>query len=138
MLRVESQAFLERKLIASYAMSTPSDRVTKAIKESGHSATSAAKEIGCTPEAVIQWMNGPTKNLKGDFLFALADLTGFEARWLATGKLPERTADKDTRKDKLSALYDQADQRGKDAILRVAQIESSYSVDAEHPQERAA
>ena len=83
-------------------------------------------------------MNGPTKNLKGEFLFALADLTGFEARWIATGKLPERTADKDTRKAVLVALYEQADQRGKDAILRVAEAESSYSVEGETPQERAA
>lgn len=109
-------------------MSTLSERVTKAIRESGHSASSAARVIGCSPEAVIQWMNGPTKNLKGEFLFALADLTGFEARWIATGKPPERAADKDQRKEKLVDLYDQADGRGKDAILRVAELESIYGV----------
>lgn len=119
-------------------MSTLSDRVTKAIRESGHSATSASREIGCTPEAVIQWMNGPTKNLKGEFLFAPADITGFEARWIATGAPPERTADKDQRMEKLNAAYQQADERGKDAILRVAQVESSYSVKDVHPKERAA
>lgn len=138
MLRNECQAFLGRMFIAFAAMSTLSERVTKALKESGNTATSAARHIGCTPEAVIQWMNGPTKNLKGEFLFALADLTGFEARWIATGEQPERTADKDMRKAALVALYDQADQRGKDAILRVAQAESSYAVEGEHPEERAA
>jgi len=119
-------------------MSTLSERVTKAIRESGHSATSAAKAIGCTPEAVLQWMNGPTKNLKGEFLFSLADLTGFEARWIATGELPERTADQDKRKASLLAYFEQADSRGKDAIFRVAEIESQYDVKPEHPGERAA
>jgi transcriptional regulator with XRE-family HTH domain len=119
-------------------MSTLSERVTRAIKESGHSASSAARIIGCSPEAVIQWMNGPTKNLKGDFLFSLADLTGFEARWLATGKPPERSEGKDMRKEKLVGLYDKADQRGKDAILRVAELESSYGVKSDHPGEMAA
>ena len=119
-------------------MSTLSERVKRAIKESGHNATSAAKEIGCTPEAVLQWINGPTKNLKGEFLFALADLTGFEARWIATGELPERTADQDKRKASLLAYFEQADSRGKDAIFRVAEIESQYYVKSDHPTERAA
>ncbi len=119
-------------------MSTLSDRVSKAIKESGLSATAVAKSLGCSPEAVIQWMNGPTKNLKGEFLFALADLTGYEARWIATGELPERTAEWDQRRKALIGLYDQADKRGKDAILRVAEIESTYSVKPDHPAERAA
>lgn len=125
-------------LITFEVMSTLSERVTKAINESGYNASSAARAIGCSPEAVLQWMNGPTKNLKGEFLFALADLTGFEARWIATGELPERTTDKDQRKEKLNGLYDQADERGKTAILRVAELESTYSVKKDHPAERAA
>lgn len=138
MLRNGCQAFLGRMLIACKAMSTLSERVTRAIRESGHSATSAAKAIGCTPEAVLQWMNGPTKNLKGEFLFALADLTGFEARWIATGEKPEKTASQDKRKASLLAYFEQADNRGKDAIFRVAEIESQYDVKPEHPSERAA
>lgn len=137
MLRIGCQAFLGRMLIGFEAMSTLSERVTRAVRESGHSATSAAKAIGCTPEAVLQWMNGPTKNLKGEFLFALADLTGFEARWIATGDAPEKTA-QDKRKASLLAYFEQADSRGKDAIFRVAEIESQYDVKPEHPSERAA
>jgi transcriptional regulator with XRE-family HTH domain len=70
-------------------MKTLAERVTKAIETSGHNASSVARQIGCSPEAVLQWMSGSTKNIKNDFLFALADLTNFNARWLGTGDGPE-------------------------------------------------
>lgn len=113
-------------------------RIEKAINDSGVVVRRVAEVCGVTVQAVYAWMRGDVKNLKNENLFCLADETGFEARWIATGKQPERTADKDVRKAALVALYDQADQRGKDAIRRVAQAESSYAVDGEHPQERAA
>ena len=68
-------------------MNTLADRVIKAIEASGHNASSIARQIGCSPEAVLQWMSGSTKNIKNEFLFALADITKFNARWLATGDL---------------------------------------------------
>ena len=70
-------------------MNTLADRVIKAIEASGHNASSIARQIGCSPEAVLQWMSGSTKNIKNEFLFALADITKFNARWLATGDGPE-------------------------------------------------
>lgn len=67
-------------------MKSLSDRVTQAVNASGKSASAIAREIGVTPEAVLQWMNGPTKNLRNDNLFRLADATGFSARWIGTGE----------------------------------------------------
>lgn len=64
-------------------------RVTRAVTESGHNASSVARKIGVSPEAVGQWMKGPTKNLRNENLFALADATGFSARWIGTGQGPE-------------------------------------------------
>lgn len=113
-------------------------RIEKAITVSGADVRKIASACDVSVQAVYAWMRGDVKNLRGENLFTLADETGFEARWIATGKLPERTADKDQRKEKLAGLYDQADQRGKDAILRVAELESSYGVKADHPGERAA
>lgn len=71
------------------SMNTLAERVTKAIETSGNTASSVARQIGCSPEAVLQWMNGSTKNIKNEFLFALADITKFNARWLGTGDGPE-------------------------------------------------
>ena len=97
-----------------------------------------AKVCGVTQQAVYAWMRGDVKNLRNENLFALADQTGFEARWIATGETPERTAEQDKRKASLLAYFDKADSRGKDAIFRVAEIESQYDVKSQHHTERAA
>lgn len=70
------------------------ERVAYVLDQSGHSPSSAARIIGCERAAISQWIHGPTENIKNAFLFALADLTGFEARWIATGKGPKRPLDK--------------------------------------------
>lgn len=71
------------------AMKLVHERVKFAIEKSGHTPTSAARELGCSPEAVLQWISGATKNLRPSNLFALADLTGYSARWLGTGDGPQ-------------------------------------------------
>jgi transcriptional regulator with XRE-family HTH domain len=75
------------------AFATLAERVQHILDETGYSAAQIAKGIGCSREAVLQWANGATKNIKNELLFALADFTGFEARWIATGKGPERRLD---------------------------------------------
>lgn len=88
---VRSSSKFSKHAFILYAMSNPStvhERVTLAIEDSGHNASSAARALRCSPEAVLQWMNGTTKNLRPVNLFALADLTGYSARWLATGEGP--------------------------------------------------
>jgi len=70
-----------------------SERVKYAIEHApgNLTPTSVAVKIGCSREAILQWISGETKNIKNEYLFAFADLTGFEARWIATGEGPERT-----------------------------------------------
>ena len=65
------------------------ERIAYAIKKSEHSPASMARELGCSAAAIYQWIDGTTKDLKNELLFALADKTGFSARWLATGEGPE-------------------------------------------------
>ena len=65
------------------------ERVSHAITKSGHYASSVARELRITPEAVLMWMDGTTKTIKAENIFKLADLTGFSARWLATGDGPQ-------------------------------------------------
>jgi transcriptional regulator with XRE-family HTH domain len=67
------------------------ERVAKAIVFSGQDDRRIATAVGVSPQAVGQWRNGRIKNLRMDNLFALADSTGFSARWIAIGKGPERT-----------------------------------------------
>jgi len=65
------------------------ERVTHAITQSGHYASSVARELKISPEAVLMWMDGTTKTIKSENIFRLADVTGFAARWLATGEGPQ-------------------------------------------------
>lgn len=113
-------------------------RVKKAIEESGVSpedvrASCKLKSI----QAVYAWMRGDVKNLRNDNLFALADLTGFEARWLGTGKGQEKQPS-NPREASLLEKYRAADARGQDMIQRVAESQSSYAVEGLHEQKRSA
>lgn len=67
---------------------TLSGRVGYAMHKSGQNAPKVAKALGISRPAVDQWNDGQTKNIKNELLFKLADLTGFSARWIATGDLP--------------------------------------------------
>ncbi len=75
-----------------YNLSLKGDRVRYALDKSGHTPSSAAKTIGCKPQAIFQWISGATDNIKNELLYRLADLTGFEARWIALGEGPEQAA----------------------------------------------
>lgn len=107
-------------------MDTMNERVTAAIRVSGLSASEVGRRLGVSPEAVLQWMNGPTKNIRMAHLFALARVTGYEAEWLGTGEGPARKPAEDLRKKALNTLWDNSDERGKDHIFRVAEAESHY------------
>ena len=105
-----------------------SERVRYAIEQSGHTPSSVARVIGCTPAAVLQWISGDTKNIKNDLLFALADATKFEARWIGTGNGPQQSlAVLNHHAVDLLNNYTRCDERGRSTILMVAEREASYS-----------
>lgn len=111
-------------------MKTTADRVAHVVatfkdEHTGASAATLAAAIGCSSSAISQWIAGTTTNIKLDLLFKLADETQFEARWIATGEGPQRP-DGDPRKRRLESIYDQLDERGRTAVLRVAEIELPY------------
>lgn len=66
------------------------ERIARALTLSGKKKGEAAKACGVANSAVTQWIDGTTKSLKPENLYALAALTGFNARWLAIGEGPER------------------------------------------------
>jgi len=47
-----------------------------------------ARHVGVSRATVTAWMKGDAVSLKPGHLFAVADLLGIEARWLATGQGP--------------------------------------------------
>lgn len=107
-------------------MDTLGKRIDIAITESQTDPAAIAKACGISVQAVYAWMRDEVKNLKAENLFALADITGFEARWIGTGEGPQRPGG--GREKRLVELYKQLDDRGKDAVYRVAEAESSYIV----------
>ena len=66
-----------------YAMATLSERIKEAIETSGVSVVAVAAACKISPQAVYGWMKGETKELMGENLVELAEITGFEARWIA-------------------------------------------------------
>lgn len=64
-------------------------RIAEAIETSGVTQADVARALGISSSAVSQWMSR-VKFLRPHNLVALADLTGFNIRWIATGKGPKR------------------------------------------------
>lgn len=103
-------------------MNTLSERVVYILNHTDLSPSEIARRIGCKPQSISQWKNGNTANLKNDLLFAFSDVTGFEARWIATGRGPQRMEDSEKERALLD-LFRHTDDRGRDTIIRVAQAE---------------
>ena len=66
-----------------------SERIHHIVEQTGMSPSFIAKHIGVTASAVLQWESGHTKTIRPEHLFKLADLTGFDPRWIGTGDGPE-------------------------------------------------
>ncbi len=65
-------------------------RIAHAIAASGKRKGEVAQACGVAPSSVTQWINGDSKSLKPENLFALAKATGFNPAWLAIGEGPEK------------------------------------------------
>lgn len=108
-------------------MKTLGKRLAYAIKASGVSQADLARAAGVTRSAVSQWVSGETISAGAEAIFALADATGFEPRWLATGKGPERTQGEQQLK-MVCTTWEHLDARGRANVQRVAELESEYVI----------
>ena len=71
------------------------ERIAEVLHDSGISQAKIARACGITRSAVTQWKDSPPDFIPGaPHCFAIADLTGYSARWLATGKPPKRLTEK--------------------------------------------
>lgn len=71
---------------------TLAGRIVERRQELGLTPAHLAHAVGVSISAVLQWENGKTKNLKNEYLFALADALNVSPRWLATGRGPKVAA----------------------------------------------
>ena len=113
---------------------TRGQRIAYAIEQSGNTPASMARMIGCTSAAIYQCVKGETKDVRNDLLFALADATGFEARWIATGQGAQKN-EKKRDIEQLKTLYENLDERGKAEVLRVAEAVAVYAHGLPHKRE---
>jgi SOS-response transcriptional repressor LexA len=65
-----------------------SERISRAISESGRTKKEIADLCGVSPGAVTQWTTGETKSIRPENLVALSRATGKAIEWLATGEGP--------------------------------------------------
>lgn len=108
-------------------MGTLGDRVAEAIQESQVSVKAVATACGVTVQAVYAWRRGEIKDLRNEHLFELADITGYNARYIATGKGDKKTIT-DQKEKALLDLFRSCDDRGQATVYRAAEQESTYSI----------
>ena len=71
-------------------LKTATGRIAYAIEASGKTLEAIASEIGCTHATLSQWQRGKTdpNSIKAGLLQAFSECTGFDVRWLLTGRGP--------------------------------------------------
>jgi len=74
-------------------MNALSDRITKALKESGHRPVDLANACGFKPPSVSAWISGDTKNLKAATAIRAASFLKVNVLWLTEGIDPMRFDD---------------------------------------------
>ena len=67
-------------------MKTLAERIQLIKDETGLSLERLGEISGVSAQAVQQWINGHTKNIRFDPLFRLSRGTGYSAEWIATGE----------------------------------------------------
>lgn len=73
-------------------MSTLAERIREIMDATRLDTAQIAKICGCSYQAVKKWENGATVSIDGEHLIALAEATGYEAKWIITGVGPKHRA----------------------------------------------
>lgn len=66
-------------------MSTLQERIKEAMADAGCNGTDLWRACGLTSGAVSQWINGPTKTIKGENLLKVSRFLKVRPEWLASG-----------------------------------------------------
>ena len=73
-------------------MSTLAERIKEIMLATGLTTQQMATVCACSYQAVKKWENGTSASIDGAHLIALAEKTGYEAKWIITGKGPKHRA----------------------------------------------
>lgn len=74
-----------------------------------------SKGLTVSDQAIGKWINGATQNIKGEYFFAIEDLTGFSARWMIEGKGIKKKTQHPL--DEHKKVFDEADEVSQRLIL---------------------
>lgn len=77
--------------IISPMLDTVAERINYALQQSGVTKADIARACDVTPQAVTGWTK--TGRISKEAMYIVAEKTGFNAEWLATGRGPERKLD---------------------------------------------
>ncbi len=66
-------------------LDTLGGRVEYAIQQSAYSVEAIANKMRISKQSIYQWIDGRTKSIRNEHLFAFSDLVEMNARWIATG-----------------------------------------------------
>lgn len=112
-------------------MTELADRIRTIIEATGLSNSEIAAAAKRTPAAVTQWLSGDVQKISADSAFALADRTGFEARWILFGEGPQRLGPINARERALLDHYRQVDEKDRRMVERVAEAAADYKNDGD-------
>lgn len=119
-----------------YDLAQRGERVRFIFDKLGLEKSFVAKNIGCEPQAIFQWISRPDTNIKNPLLFKFADLTGYEARWIAVGEGPrERCAAKegllvtDPKVAKIAQILLAVQEEGKEYLVEATQKDLDVAVE---------
>lgn len=125
------------------------ERIAHAIAASGKKKGEIAAECGVANSAVTQWINGSSKSLKPENLYALAKATGFRPEWLAIGEgEPHQPATSDSEQCDQKpggrqvgqhlaagrALFDRMTPRSRTLVARILEMEAQGALTDEDIQ----
>lgn len=85
---------------------TLGQRIKCAIAESGADYRAVAQRCGVSVQAVYAWTRDEVGNVRAENLFPLADITGFEARWIALGEGPKISRYRNTHIERVLAVME--------------------------------
>lgn len=95
------------------------DRVKEVMESVGWSNADlyraiTSKGLEVSEQAIGKWISGATKNIKGEYFYAIEDLTGYSARWMIEGKLPKKI---DRQLTAITTIFNQLSTQDKSVIV---------------------
>jgi len=126
-------------LLYSSHMATQTERIQEALQTSGTTVKAVAQACGITEQAVYAWLKGDTKQISGENLVELAELTGFEARWIAKEVGPkQRIYAKSSQQAHVLKVMQERPEVYSDMIVKIADTVAEQPPNTENGSKKAA